>query len=267
MSSAAAMLNRLREAYHHDEFLAFSPDPAMRKVLLEVAGHHGWPDYTVHEGGVSAAIQFLVTASSPRRLIVDLGDSPDPATAVQMLRDTCAADTVIIALGSVNDVKLYRDVCASGATDYIVKPTTRDSLDDALEHAMRNHEMGIEPGTKEAKPARLAVFIGVKGGIGSSTLAMNAAWLIAHEHKQKVALVDLDLQFGTLALDLNLEPGHGLCEALAHPNRIDGLFLKSAMVSESENLSVLASEEALDRPVTVNEEALSLLFDHAAAEQ
>ncbi|HLF59068.1 MAG TPA: AAA family ATPase [Alphaproteobacteria bacterium] len=261
MSSAAAMLNRLREAYHHDEFLAFSSDPAVRAMLVELAKQHSWPDYTVHEGGVSAAIQFLVTASSPRRLVVDLGDSPDPVTAMQMLRDTCAAETVIIALGAVNDVKLFREVCRAGATDYIVKPATKDILAEAMERALRSYEMGGEPDGKEAKLGRLILFVGAKGGIGSSTLAMNSAWLLAHEHNLRVALVDLDLQFGTMALDLDLEPGHGLCEALANPSRIDGLFLKSAMVTESANLSVLASEEPLERPVEINPEAAALLFD------
>lgn len=261
MSSAAAMMNRLREAYHHDEFLAFSSDPAMRAVLTDLAKHHDWPEFTVNEGGVAAAIQLLVTTSSPRRLVVDLGDAADPVTAVQMLRDTCAAETVIVAVGAVNDVKLYREICRAGAADYIVKPTTRDLLDEAIDRALRNHEEGGDPAVKEAKLGRLILFIGAKGGVGTSTLAMNCAWLLAHEHNQRVALVDLDLQFGTMSLDLDLEPGHGLCDALAHSNRVDGLFLKSAMVNESANLSLLASEEPLDRAVEINPEAAALLFE------
>jgi len=261
MSSAAAMMNRLREAYHHDEFLAFSPDPAMRAILTDLAKHHDWPEFTVNDGGIAAAIQLLVTTSSPRRLIVDLGDAADPVTAVQMLRDTCTAETVIVALGAVNDVKLYREICRAGAADYIVKPTTRDLLDEAIERALRSHEEGGDAAAKEAKLGRLILFIGAKGGIGTSTLAMNCAWLLAHEHNQRVALVDLDLQFGTMALNLDLEPGHGLCEALAHSNRVDGLFLKSAMVNESANLSLLASEEPLDRAVEINPEAAALLFE------
>lgn len=261
MSSAAAMLNRLREAYHHDEFLAFSSDAAARGILVELAKQHGWPDYTVIEGGVAAAIQFLVTASSPRRLVVDLGDAADPVTAVQMLRDTCSAETAIVALGAVNDVKLYREICRAGATDYIVKPTTREILAEAVERALRTHEEGGDAAAKEAKLGKLVLFVGAKGGIGASTLAMNCAWLLAHEHNQRVALVDLDLQFGTMALNLDLEPGHGLCEALANSNRVDGLFLKSAMVSESANLALLASEEPLDKTVGINPEAAGLLFE------
>jgi len=145
MSSAAAMMNRLREAYHHDEFLAFSSDPSMRAILTDLAKHHDWPEFTVNDGGVAAAIQLLVTTSSPRRLIVDLGDAADPVTAVQMLRDTCAAETVIIAVGAVNDVKLYREICRVGATDYIVKPTTREHLDEAIERA-NGTRFGLQAG-------------------------------------------------------------------------------------------------------------------------
>lgn len=261
MSSAAAMMNRLREAYQHDEFLAFSSDPAMRGILTDLAKQYDWPDYTVQEGGVGAAIQFLVTISSPRRLVVDLSDAADPVTAVQMLRDTCAAETVIVALGTMNDVKLYREICRAGATDYIVKPTSREILDEAIERALRTNEEGGDAAAKEAKLGRLILFIGAKGGIGSSTLAMNCAWLLAHEHNRRVALVDLDLQFGTMALNLDLEPGHGLCEALANSSRVDGLFLKSAMVNESPNLSLLASEEPLERMVEINPEAAALLFE------
>ncbi len=261
MSSAAAMLNRLREAYHHEEFLAFSQDPAVRAVLGEFAKHHAWPDYTVHEGGVSAAIQFLVTAPAPRRLIVDLGESPDPVTAVQMLRDTCAADTVILTLGAVNDVRLYRDILRAGAADYIVKPISKEMLEETIERALRSHGHGAEAKPGEAKLGRFVVFIGAKGGIGASTIATNCAWLIAHERGTKVALVDLDLQFGTTALNLDLEPSHGLSEALANSSRIDSLFLSSAMVNASENLSVLASEESLDREPAINPEAVALLLD------
>lgn len=261
MSSAAAMLNRLREAYHHEEFLAFTADPALRAILLELAKAHAWPDFTVHEGGVSAAIQFLVTAPSPRRLVVDLGESPDPVTAVQMLRDTCAAETVILVLGAVNDVRLYRDILRAGAADYIVKPVTKEALEDSIERAIKSQEQAPEAKPGDAKLGRFVVFIGAKGGIGSSTLATNCAWLIANEHKAKTVLIDFDLQFGTMALNLDLEPSHGLSEVLANASRIDGLFLTSAMVSVGPNLMVLASEEPLEREVQINAEATGLLLD------
>ena len=145
---------------------------------------------------------------------------------------------------------------------HVVKPLVKDVLVDAMDRALRAQENSGDSARGEAKLGRLVLFIGAKGGIGTSLLATNCAWLIAHEHRAKTALVDLDLHFGTTALDLDLEPGHGLCEALANPNRIDALFLTSAMVAESPNLMLLASEESLDRTTVINPEASTLLFDH-----
>jgi pilus assembly protein CpaE len=261
MSSAAAMMNRLREAFHHDEFMGFSPDPRTREVLAEFARGHDWPEHTVQDGSVSAAIQFLVTASPPRRLVVDLAENSDPVTAVQMLRDTCAPETVIIAVGAINDVKLYRDVCLAGASDYLLKPVSKDMLDESIDKAVRAGDSAPDGARADKKLGRLVVFVGARGGVGTSTVAMNCAWLMAHEQSIRVSLVDLDLQFGTAALSLDLEPSHGLREALANPARIDALFLASAMISESKNLMVLAGEEPVDKPLDTKSEAVALLFD------
>ena len=56
-------------------------------------------------------------------------------------------------------------------------------------------------------------------------VAVNFAWLLAHEQKRRRRCIDLDLQHGTLALALDLEPTRGLREALEHPERIDSLFI------------------------------------------
>ena len=100
-----------------------------------------------------------------------------------------------------------------------------------------------------------------RGGCGSSTLAVNLSWLFSQNHKRKTALVDLDLEFGTVALLLDLEPTTGLREALESPTRIDGLFVESATAKLTENLSVMATEETLSSDVHFKPEAVDLLFD------
>src|SRR5205085_6436501 len=81
-----------------------------------------------------------------------------------------------------------------------------------------------------------------RGGVGATTAAVSCAWLMATEQRERVALVDLDLHFGTVALKLDLDPGSGLCEALEQPSRIDSLFIERAMVKVTDNLRVLAAE-------------------------
>src|SRR3546814_1972017 len=92
--------------------------------------------------------------------------------------------------------------------------------------------------------ARIAV-IGSRGGVGSSTFAVNLAWILAEERKYKTTLIDLDLEFGTIALSLDLEPTRGLREALENPARVDGLFISSATAKLTENLRSEAHKSAL----------------------
>src|SRR3546814_3649554 len=73
-------------------------------------------------------------------------------------------------------------------------------------------------------------------------------------------LVDLDLQCGTCALSLDLLPGHGLRDALDNPERIDPLFIASAMVNESENLFILGGEEPLESKSELNAYAIDPLM-------
>jgi pilus assembly protein CpaE len=91
-------------------------------------------------------------------------------------------------------------------------------------------------------------------------VATSVAWLIAHERRRRVALVDLDLQFGTVALSLDLEPSHGLREALENPNRIDGLFMDRVLVQHSERLFVLSAEESPDETLLLDYGAVELLM-------
>ena len=94
--------------------------------------------------------------------------------------------------------------------------------------------------------ARILAFIGARGGVGTSTLALGTRLDPAHEHNLQTALIDLDLHFGNLALSLDLEPGRGLRQALEHPERTDSLLLASAMVKGDERLPILAAEESLE---------------------
>jgi pilus assembly protein CpaE len=75
-----------------------------------------------------------------------------------------------------------------------------------------------------------------------------------------VALVDLDLHFGTIALKLDTDPGSGLCEALEQPSRIDSLFIERAMVKVSDNLLVLAAEASAAQHLIVDAGAVDMLL-------
>jgi pilus assembly protein CpaE len=235
-------------------FLAFIGDETSRGLISAIAVRRGWAPSAVRPGGVPEAISAFKESESPRLLVVDLDGAAEPRREVARLAAVCDPETAVIALGAVNDVPLYRDLRTAGVLDYLVKPLSPGILERALDAACAPADAPAE-----ADRGRLIAFSGVRGGIGASTVALNTAWLLAHEKGRRTALVDLDLRFGTAALLLDLEAGRGLREALENPDRIDELFIERAAIRASDTLFVLGAEEPLEDRFLVDPGALEVL--------
>jgi pilus assembly protein CpaE len=203
---------------------------------------------------VDAALRRIRSGYNPRVLLLDLVDSAAPIAEVSSARTVGGADLKIVALGVLNDVALFRDLLAAGANDYLVKPPTRETLSAALE------KRSNAPGTAADGLGQVIVFTGSRGGVGTTTTAVSCAWLIAEERGERVALLDLDLHFGTIALKLDTDPGSGLCEALEQPSRVDSLFIDRAMVKVTENLRVLAAEASATQHMIIDAGAIDVLL-------
>jgi pilus assembly protein CpaE len=180
-------------------------------------------------------------------------------TEIVSLAEVCDEGTRVVTVGETNDVNLYRSLVGLGIQDYLVKPVSSEGLATAFARA---EQVPAEPQAPDSKVGRLIAVVGACGGAGASTLAVNCAWMMAHEQGLRVALVDLDLFFGTCGLALDLEAGRGFREALENPSRIDGLFIERAMVRESDNLFVLGAEEPLDNPLNIDPSSIEMLLDN-----
>src|SRR5678816_499884 len=206
-----------------DPFTAFVCDDATAEALRPIAVELGWSPEKVNKGGLRNAVQSLSVSASPNILFVDLSESGDPLNDINGLAEVCEPGTVVIAVGQVNDVRLYRDLVASGIQDYLLKPFTADQLRDAFAHAqMTISGPRVNDASASEKPNVTAAVIGVRGGVGASTIASSLAWLMGDKGTRSTALLDLDVHFGTGALSLDLEPGRGLTDAIENPSRIDG---------------------------------------------
>jgi pilus assembly protein CpaE len=237
-----------RGAAVRDPFCAFVCDEATAEMLRPIAVEHGWAPEKVNKGGLRNAVQALSVAASPSILFVDLSESGDPLNDINALAEVCEPGTVVIAAGQVNDVRLYRDLVASGLQDYLLKPFTPDQLRDSFAHAQLTISGPRQNETSTDKPHVVAAVMGVRGGVGASTIATSLAWLMGDKAGRSTALLDLDVHFGTGALALDLEPGRGLTDAIENPSRIDGLFIERAMVRANEKLCVLSAEAPISQP-------------------
>lgn len=232
-----------------DPFTAFVCDEATAEMLRPIAVEHGWSPEKVNKGGLRNAVQTLSVSASPCILFVDLSESGDPLNDINALAEVCEPGTVVIAAGQVNDVRLYRDLVASGIQDYLLKPFSPDQLRDAFANAQLTISGPRLNETANDKPNVTAAVIGVRGGVGASTIASSLAWMMGDKAGRSTALLDLDVHFGTGALALDLEPGRGLTDAIENPSRIDGLFIERAMVRANDKLCVLSAEAPINQPM------------------
>lgn len=234
---------------NRDAFASFICDEAALDVLRPVVIEMGWQPEKCNKGGLRNAVQSLSITASPNILMVDLSESGDPLSDINSLAEVCEPGTVVIAVGQVNDVRLYRDLLASGIHDYLLKPLSPGQIRDSLVNAQavfaapKHHDPAV------AKRHISTAVIGTRGGVGASTLATSLAWIFSADQKMPTALLDLDVHFGTGALALDLEPGRGLTDAIENPGRIDGLFIERAMIRANDHLAILSAEAPMNSPL------------------
>jgi pilus assembly protein CpaE len=237
--------------------LAVAADGATRELIARALQDQDRLTGHVVQGSIDTALTQLRGGSIPNLLLLDLSSSTTPVDDVRSAIAAGGPDLKIIVIGTVNDTALFRELIRAGATDYLVKPLDPMVLASALAGATQQPEPGPSNGSRLGK---LAVLVGTRGGVGTTTCAISTAWILAHEFNQRTALVDLDLHFGTVALALDIDPGRGLREALEQPSRIDSLFVDRAMVRQGTRLSVLSAEEPVEEEVSVADQAVDILL-------
>ena len=250
---------------HREPFVAYVCDETTAEALRPIASELGWSAEKVNKGGLRNAVQSLSVSASPQVLFVDLSESGDPLNDINALAEVCEPGTVVIAAGQVNDVRLYRDLTASGIQDYLLKPLTADMLREAFGSAQAILNAPKLTEASVDRPHCATAIIGTRGGAGASTIATSVSWLMSEKGQRTTALLDLDVHFGTGALALDLEPGRGLTDAIENPSRIDGLFIERAMVKASERLAVLSAEAPINSPMLTDGSAFYQLQEEMRA--
>jgi pilus assembly protein CpaE len=172
----------------------------------------------------------------------------------QGLTELARLGAQVMVLGGVNDVNYFRRVMRTGARDYLVKPIDSETLGEVFVRLE-------QPGDGVTAQGRVVGFIGARGGVGVTTLAINTAWIMAEKLSRRTSLVDMDIYSGNIALALDIEPTRGLREAFDDPERVDEVFLQNAMAKCGKGLHILATEEAFDDAVRMSDEKVLMLAD------
>ena len=198
----------------------------------------------IRRGGIKGAIRALRSELSPRVLLVDIsGVDEDPIKALDGLASVCSPDVKVIVLGDRSDIEFYRLVTKRlGVDEYLRKPLTRD----AVSFLIGPYLAGASPEQDRNRGGRVVAVCGARGGVGTTTIAVNLALQVANETRSHVALLDLHLRGGHAAMLLGEQPVPGLRAALENPEHVDGLLLDRVAIAIGDRLRVIAAEEPMD---------------------
>lgn len=148
-----------------------------------------------------------------------------------------------------------------GVRDVLQRPLEREALVAAIRRVAHTVAM-----TGTAK-ARTLAFIPCKGGSGATFLAANLAYALAVEENKKVALFDLNLQFGDAVLFLSDRiPTTTLADVARDIDRLDASLLAASMVHVTPNLGVLAAPDNPERAMGVMPEHIEAVLNLAATQ-
>lgn len=209
---------------------------------------------TVHFGGLARAVKHYVDNPSPQVIIVEEAGGPeDIQKGLEALAEVVEPGRKVIVVGGINDVQAYRRLISQGVSEYLVAPVSSEDVAAAIIACVK------DPGS--VARGRVVSFIGARGGVGSSTLAVNMAWTLAELTQEAVIAIDLDLNFGTMGLSLNLDPKQSVADALTDSDRIDSVLVERTMMEHGPNLSVLSTAGSLKELVPPSAEAVERLID------
>jgi pilus assembly protein CpaE len=177
-------------------------------------------------------------------VVVVVADEPlaRPLATIQTLSQGIPPWTVL-ALVAQFDAEVFRKAVLAGAADVLLRTAPPEELRKALVNVRRiDLSRRAAPTAGRDTPAGTIIsIVGVKGGIGKTTIAINLAISLARETRASTALVDLDLPFGDVALMLDIHPERDILHAVQDDVLSDPDRLQAQMIPGPDGVRILAA--------------------------
>ena len=227
-------------------------------------------------GLVSSVMQWTIpleripesAEQMPDVVFLDLAREPEPffAFANQLRRMRPTIKLIACSAAVPPQPSLLLEAMRSGVQDFLGKPVQPDSLKDLL------LRIAQDSSTKEfPSQDKLIVVMGAKGGVGTTTVAVNLGVQLASFANKRTVLLDFARPLGNVHLLLDLHPKFGIRDAVESLDRLDSHFLAGLLTRHKTKLEILGGatqpEEwqaidvnVLDRVVNVTQNSFDIVL-------
>jgi pilus assembly protein CpaE len=209
-------------------------------------------------GGLGQASLHYLETHAPDILLVEVEEDPDRVLAqLAELSQVLEARTRVILMNAEAppDQRLLRDVFKLGVSEFLFPPFAETEVISALG--------AVAADIGEVRQGRLTAFLGVRGGVGSSTVAQTVAVAISMFSEAEVILADLDQQTGTVALNFDAVDARTLTDVLRRRSPIDDVLMERLFVPVNERLKLLLVEPSFENAPHLAAPALNAIISLA----
>ena len=216
------------------------------------------PGFAVTASRVAFGEGVRVARKSEPDVIVLVADSlvgTDAHLAVEELEGAAPTSAIVVLTGG--DAARTREFHLAGARDCLAPPYTRETLVASVRKVYLNESRrrerlaaNLSAGQRRHRCQVIAIH-GAKGGVGTTTVAVNVAVALRKLTNERVALVDASLQSGDVGVALNLTNNTGIDDLLPHLNELDVDMLTRVLAGHSSGVKALLAPRDLERAEAV----------------
>jgi pilus assembly protein CpaE len=249
------MARRITAAVAHDETAAIR---LIKEHIPDDAGIDVTEVFSTFELNADAILRLDVDV-----MLVACREGSAGALELLQLWNTVRSRTPVVIMSHGSDHEFVQAAFGAGADDFLVlhpgpyipEQISRD-VEFALRKAVTRNRTANDRGQEEGQ---LICVLGSKGGVGKTVAASNLGAALATRGKRTV-LIDLDLQFGDVALALGLAPETTLFDLAVSGGGLDADKLDDFMLRHPSGLRVLAAPARPDQAVSVTAQMLTTVY-------
>jgi len=193
--------------------------------------------------------------------ILEIGEDPKKEFELIQTIKSLGTEKEVFLTSSRLEPDLLIQALRAGAKEFFPQPVNKEEVRNALIKfkELRESEKVVK---EKKKNGKIIDIVGSKGGVGTTTVAVNLATSLAQsEGNPLVALVDMNLLFGEIPVFLDIESGFNWAEVARNISRIDSTYLMSILTKHSSGVYVLPSPTGLDGVNVATPEIIEKLFE------